>query len=119
MEGGKPTFVGTSHPLEIVCKCSLSPNEVGEDADLGGRGAQASGIRTFHRAAQTTRGAPAHVLYLFNAPGFPSVGTSLRHLKHSQLEIYSKLEALIFSTIWHWPWLFFGVQLTTEESNLK
>lgn len=59
------------------------------------------------------------MLYRFNAPGFPSVGTYLRHMKYSQLEIYSELEPLIFSTIWHWWWLIFGLQLTTEESNLQ
>lgn len=31
------TFVSTSHPLEIVCKSSLSSNEVSEDSNLKGR----------------------------------------------------------------------------------
>ena len=63
--------------------------------------------------------AHAHVVYLVNAPCFPSGGTYLKHLKYSQLEIYSKPGPLIFETIWHWWWLFFGVELATEENNLK
>lgn len=59
------------------------------------------------------------MVYLFNASCFPSVGTYLKHWKYSHLEIYSELEPLIFQTIWHWWWLFFGVELATEETNLK
>lgn len=29
-----PTFVGTSHPFQVICKCRLSPNQVGEYAHL-------------------------------------------------------------------------------------
>lgn len=76
-------------------------------------------VFTFHPPAQTTSMAHTHVVYLFNAPCSPSVETYLRHLKYSQLEIYSKLGSLIFETMWHWWWLFFGVQLATEENNLK
>lgn len=58
------------------------------------------------------------MVYLVNAPCFPSGGTCLKHLKYSQLEIYSELGPLIFETMWHWWWLFFGVELATEN-NVK
>lgn len=115
----RPTFVGTGHPLEIVCKSRLSSNEVRKDANLRGRQTHGSMVFTFHCPAQTTCMAHTHVVYLFNAPCFPSVGTYLKHLKYSQLEIYSKPGPLIFSTIWHWWWLFFGVELVTEENKLQ
>lgn len=114
----RPTFVGAGHPLEVVCKGRLPSDEVGEDAHLRGRQTHVSAIpfspsRTHHTTAHT------HVVHLVNAPRFPSGGTYLKHLKYSQLEIYSKLGPLIFSAIWHWWRLFFGVQLAAEGNHGK
>lgn len=61
--------------------------------------------------------AHAHVVYLLNAPCLPSGGTCLKHLKYSQLEIYSELGPLIFEVMWHWWWLFFSVELATGEQR--